>query len=361
MSTENLTAVDQLSKWVLAGLHKRANDTTHPVENADDGTTPATTGAPAAEAKRDAEAQTPGQSAAAAAPASDNPTVGGTSGTPANQGTGAAMAGELKVETPKSTADDPGTSHEAKVSELRTVKEIKAAGLAILSSLATAKSASAEPSAVAANKDAGTAKEEFATAKEAQEAGARAADAVIEALGLDAESKQASLAVVDGVLKSAAFDAQNVVDFLTGFVKSASGEIPPELLEAQGLPPEALGAQGMVPPEAMGAPEPEISPEELLAVLEEAGVTPVELLEELVESGEIPPEVAQNIVEEAVATAEAIGAEQPQEPAVEPPPAADAATDAQTKGAAAEPQPLDKKAVLHGLAQLLAAHGAKKE
>lgn len=348
MSTENLTAVDQLSKWVLAGLHKRANDTTHPVENADDGTTPATTGAPAAEAKRDAEAQTPGQSAAAAAPASDNPTVGGTSGTPANQGTGAAMAGELKVETPKSTADDPG-SHEAKVSELRTVKEIKAAGLAILSSLATAKSASAEPSAVAANKDAGTAKEEFATAKEAQEAGARAADAVIEALGLDAESKQASLAVVDGVLKSAAFDAQNVVDFLTGFVKSASGEIP-ELLEAQGLPPEA-----------MGAPEPEISPEELLAVLEEAGVTPVELLEELVESGEIPPEVAQNIVEEAVATAEAMGAEQPQEPAVEPPPAADAATDAQTKGAAAEPQPLDKKAVLHGLAQLLAAHGAKKE
>lgn len=340
MSTENLTAVDQLSKWVLAGLHKRANDTTHPVENADDGTTPATTGAPAAEAKRDAEAQTPGQSAAAAAPASDNPTVGGTSGTPANQGTGAAMAGELKVETPKSTADDPGTSHEAKVSELRTVKEIKAAGLAILSSLATAKSASAEPSAVAANKDAGTAKEEFATAKEAQEAGARAADAVIEALGLDAESKQASLAVVDGVLKSAAFDAQNVVDFLTGFVKSASGEIPPEL---------------------MGAPEPEISPEELLAVLEEAGVTPVELLEELVESGEIPPEVAQNIVEEAVATAEAMGAEQPQEPAVEPPPAADAATDAQTKGAAAEPQPLDKKAVLHGLAQLLAAHGAKKE
>lgn len=346
MSTENLTAVDQLSKWVLAGMHKRANDTTHPVENADDGTTPATTGAPAAEAKRDAEAQTPGQSAAAAAPASDNPTVGGTSGTPANQGTGAAMAGELKVETPKSTADDPGTSHEAKVSELRTVKEIKAAGLAILSSLATAKSAS---------------KEEFATAKEAQEAGARAADAVIEALGLDAESKQASLAVVDGVLKSAAFDAQNVVDFLTGFVKSASGEIPPELLEAQGLPPEALGAQGMVPPEAMGAPEPEISPEELLAVLEEVGVTPVELLEELVESGEIPPEVAQNIVEEAVATAEAMGAEQPQEPAVEPPPAADAATDAQTKGAAAEPQPLDKKAVLHGLAQLLAAHGAKKE
>lgn len=359
MSTENLTAVDQLSKWVLAGLHKRANDTTHPVENADDGTTPATTGAPAAEAKRDAEAQTPGQSAAAAAPASDNPTVGGTSGTPANQGTGAAMAGELKVETPKSTADDPGTSHEAKVSELRTVKEIKAAGLAILSSLATAKSASAEPSAVAANKDAGTAKEEFATAKEAQEAGARAADAVIEALGLDAESKQASLAVVDGVLKSAAFDAQNVVDFLTGFVKSASGEIPPELLEAQGLPPEALEAQ--LPPEAMGAPEAEISPEELMAVLDEAGVTPVELLEELVESGEIPPEVAQSIVEEAVATAEAMGAQQPQEPAAEPPPAADAATDAQTKGAAAEPQPLDKKAVLHGLAQLLAAHGAKKE
>ena len=145
MSTENLTAVDQLSKWVLAGLHKRANDTTHPVENADDGTTPATTGAPAAEAKRDAEAQTPGQSAAAAAPASDNPPVGGTSGTPANQGTGAAMAGELKVETPKSTADDPGTSHEAKVSELRTVKEIKAAGLAILSSLATAKSAVRSP------------------------------------------------------------------------------------------------------------------------------------------------------------------------------------------------------------------------
>jgi len=356
MSTENLTAVDQLSKWVLAGMHKRANDTTHPVENADDGTTPATTGAPAAEAKRDAEAQTPGQSAAAAAPASDNPTVGGTSGTPANQGTGAAMAGELKVETPKPTADDPGTSHPAKAARFATIREAKEAGLAILASLATAKSANAQPSAVAANKDAGTAKEEFATAKEAQEAGAAAADAVIEALGLDAESKQASLAIVDGVLKSAAFDAQNVVDFLAGFVKAASGEVPSELLEAQGLPPEAQD----VPPEALGAEE-DISPEELMAVLDEVGVSPEELLEAMVESGEIPPEVAQNIVEEAVATAEAMGAEQPQEPAVEPPPAADAATDAQTKGAAAEPQPLDKKAVLHGLAQLLAAHGAKKE
>lgn len=343
-----MSAVEQLSKWVLGGVSKSAAETSHPVDKVDNGTKPATTGERSSENAKDVTAQTPGQSAPVAPVASDKPSTGGTSGTPANEGTGAGMTGDRPAEGTKPNADDPGTSHPAKTAGFASLQETKEAGLSILAALAAAKpavkeaaapapkdekgakSAAAAPAAPAA--DAPAPEADAAKEETAKEAGAKAADTVIEALGLGKEAKDASAAVIGDVLKSAAFDAANVAEYLFAFSKSAAAmpaEMPPEM--AGGMPP---GAEGGMPPGALadtgaaGAPDgDQISPEELMQLLDEAGVSPEELLQELVASGEIPPEVAQQIMQEAMAAEQAAGGAPAEAGA---PPAAPAAPAEQT-------------------------------
>lgn len=345
-----MSAVDNLSKWVLGSL-KKASETSHPVDSVDNKTIPAVQGDRAAENATDANAQTPGQPAASAPAASDTPAVGGTSGTPANEGTGAGMSGDRPSESVKTQSDDPGTSHAAKAS-FATLDDVKSAGLSVLAALASAKKSASMPIVVEVEKVekedkpegesseccdkcsgktdggkcaacgnkhsvSGASEDKQAEDKkpdadgdgvpdwadkkpgepdqaksdaemaEAKEAGAAAADAVINALGLVGDKKSASVQLVEDVVKSAEYDAANVFDYLAGFTKAAT--------EAYAQPADA----GM---EQAGA---DITPEQLMQLLNEAGVTPEELLVELVRSGQIPPEVAEQILSEAESVAQA--------------------------------------------------------
>lgn len=366
--------MSDLSKWILASMKSSSGEspTSHPVGSVPDGTKPATEGARSSENAADAAAQTPGQPAATASVASDKPSVGGTSGTPANDGTGAAMTGDLAKDKTKPSADDPGTAHAAKASVFATIAETKSAGLAILASLASASPVAAKEAAVAAPAPAPVApaapavvvppvapavapaadavkeaadKEAAAKEAAAKEAGARAADAAISALGVGTEG-DAVAAFLGDIVKSAEYDAELTVGYLAGMAKQAEqeaamppGGMPPGGMPPEGMPPGAAGAPG----EGGGA---DITPEQLMQLLEESGVPPEQLLQSLVESGEIPPEVAQQIMAEAAAAAEQAAAGggggagaggPPMAPPAEPPPAPPAEQ-------AAPPPPAEKAA-----------------
>lgn len=383
-----MSAVDNLSKWVLGSL-KKASETSHPVASVDNKTIPATQGERAAENATDANAQTPGQPAATAPVASDTPSVGGTAGTPANEGTGAGMSGDRPAEPVKMKADEPGTAHAAKAS-FATLDEVKSAGLSVLAALASAKQAASMPIVVEVEKEEkedkedkpegesseccdkcsakmvggkcsascgknhksaeseekkpdadgdgvpdwadkkpgepDQAKTDDKIAQEAKAAGAAAADAIIDTLGLTGDKKSASVQLVEDVVKSAEYDAANVFDYLAGFTKAAA--------EASAQPMDA----GM---EQAGA---DITPEQLMQLLNEAGVSPEELLVELVRSGQIPPDVAEQILAEAesvaqtsntdVAASQAMAPMSEEAPAVAP--AMDAAQQEMSKGAEAK-------------------------
>ena len=429
-----MSAVDNLSKWVLGSLKKASDTTSHPVGSVDAKTVPATQGSRAAENATDANAQTPGQPAASAPAASE------TSAAPVNPDTSAGVSGARPSEPVKMTADDPGTAHAAKAS-FATIEEVKKAGLAVLADLASAKQAAATPIVVEVEKEEPKSeeseeseeskedksetceeckcsmtngkcandkcsmgcgakkseqevscetctKEKDSTGKcatcpahkkaeddksatesankkpdadgdgvpdwadkkpgapdqakaedkkvdentmaEAKAAGAAAADAVINALGLEGDMKSASVQLVEDVVKSAEYDASNVCDYLAGFTKAAA--------EAAAPMAEPTGADA-------------ITPEQLMQLLDEAGVSPEELLVELVQSGQIPPEVAEQILAEAQAVAQTPEAAPAMAPEMAPQavpaeavaPAMDAAQQEMSKGAESKKDKADKE------------------
>ena len=346
--------LDDLDKWVLDALEKPASDepTAHPSQDVDDGNQPASTGARASENESDVKAEVPGESVdEAKADEVEGPGRG--ENTPSNSiGTEATATGEspaVETASVKAKPEDPGTSHPAKATmgEKYSAAQLRTMGDGILADIAVAAAASEKraekddvdeapeapkatakevTTAAAAKKDdaesaeapkveveietEGEEKESSAKEiKEAEAAGKEAASMVAGALNLTDEATEQTdpTRVVSDIRKSASADADNVAQYLAGFLSKAAEGMPEMMDESvveetsEAGTPEAeaaVDAEAVVPPAGGGAAGADL--EALVQALVEAGVTPEELMALAEGSGGGAP-MEEAAVEEAAA------------------------------------------------------------
>jgi hypothetical protein len=311
---------NKIDEWLLDAMQKQADrgETSHSVGKADGGTKPATEGSRGSENASDVKSQIPGQPVDAAKGSGAEGAGIGQSAPVATIGTDKAPTGEapgVETSSVKNDKDDPGTSHPAKAGSLN---EMNSLSQSIISDIAVATSVKAAASVVVppkieievdkskvgvkkdepkkdelkkdepkkdVKKDADEVEAKKAAALEAHEAGKQVVDEIIKASGLSDKETE----LLESIIKSAQVDADNVADFLSGFVKASEGEIDPALMAALagGAGAPGAGAPMPVDPAAVAAPEAgaEVSPEieQLAQILAEAGVTPEELIEAIAE------------------------------------------------------------------------------
>lgn len=324
----------ELDKFMLDAVMEvkqaeERGETSHPSDNADDGNQTASTGSRAAEHEKDVKAQVPGQTVNEAK-GSEVAGPGRGENTPAlhtvmdAKATGEAPAVETESAKgkPENTANHQGdeTKHPAKadMGEKFSAAQLKNIGDEILADVAVAsavksaavpcaasvktpveapkkkedkpvvKAASEEskaeekaetPAAEAAEEKA----EEKAEAK-SEAAGKEAAAAVINALAQPVVSQEE---IINSIIKTASVDADNVADFLAGYMSKKSmdaGDTGDTVMEETSEGGPAAGAPAGDPAAGGGAPS-EAEMEQIVQALLQAGVSPEELLA-LVSGGE---------------------------------------------------------------------------
>jgi len=289
--------LSNLDKWVLEAAQdavKQAADepSSHPSAKADDGNQPAATGARAAEQEKDVKSQVPGQTVNEAKGSDASGPGRGENSPVLNTVVKSKATGEdsaVETASAKGKPEDPGTSHPAKadMGEKFSMAQLKGIGDDILADVAVAsavQSKSAEetpaeekketPKVEKAEEKAEAKAEAKVENKDAEEAGKEAAAAVIKQLNQPVVSAEE---IVNSVIKQASIDADNVADFLAGYLTKKSMDVNDTgdtVMDATSEGAPVAGPAG----EPAGATPGEDEMEQIVQALLEAGVSPEELM-----------------------------------------------------------------------------------
>jgi len=302
-SNDNIVALLEAFGAEVAGISKQASIG----DSVDDGTKPATEGERSAENTADIKKSVPNGTSSPVVNKDDGKSKGPQSAAAVGHG----PTGE-GVPSAKTTKDDPGTSHPAKVASLRELvslgNEISAdIVVAVRETEKQAALAAAAPApAPVAAAPAKVAPAATAPVKAAspvlsdEQLGFLAGQFVTEQLRKGAAAQPQAPALtklaedeVTAVIERAVYTANKAADFLDGYFGKRAEALPPEMAggpEMGAMPAELPPEAGAMPPEAAGGEEDLLAglPPELIEVVKQMlamGMTEAQILEALQSGG----------------------------------------------------------------------------